>query len=424
VDEPQLTCSIPLGFWAIATNAGEPYLERTSWTYFLRAIEWCRKYGIRILLDFHALPGSQNGWNHSGKQGSVNWMYGVMGIANAERSLEYLRTLVEFISQDGIKQVVPMIGLVNEVMAATVGQTVMGNFYYQAYEMIREITGIGSVNGPIIAIHEGFLGIAAWDSFLSGADRLALDQHPYQAFPTVQNNYGWEWQIANGCGWGGGTNDTQSGYGIVVGGEWSLAINDCGLWVNGVGTTPNYATAYGSCADFDQWMNYNDTMKQGLYNYAVGQMDSLQNWFFWTWKIGNSTVLGYPSAPQWHYQLGLQQGWIPKDPRVAGGWCKANGYCTGCAEFNGTFPVTATGAATSATIIPAQVSSYGAWPPTSMGPSLNSAEIAMLPTFTRTAQPTTLPMASPTFSAEGNGWYNAQDTKLAYTTVAGCPYPK
>jgi hypothetical protein len=35
-------------------------------------------------------------------------MYGAMGIANAERHLEQLRSLVQFISQDGIKEVVPM----------------------------------------------------------------------------------------------------------------------------------------------------------------------------------------------------------------------------------------------------------------------------------------------------------------------------
>ena len=41
-------------------------------------------------------------------------------------------------------------------------------------------------------------------------------------------------------------------------------------------------------------------------------MDALQNFFFWTWKVGNSTRLGTSSSPQWHYRLGLRQGWIPK----------------------------------------------------------------------------------------------------------------
>ena len=73
-------------------------------------------------------------------------MYGVMGLANGERHLEYIRTLTEFISQDGIKQVVPMcvptmicsqsrtmlmicdmgrLSLVNEVEAKIVGLEVM-----------------------------------------------------------------------------------------------------------------------------------------------------------------------------------------------------------------------------------------------------------------------------------------------------------
>lgn len=39
--------------------------------------------------------------------------------------------------------------------------------------MMREITGIG--RGPIITIHDGFMGPEEWDGFLDGADRLALD---------------------------------------------------------------------------------------------------------------------------------------------------------------------------------------------------------------------------------------------------------
>ena len=38
----------------------------------------------------------------------VNWMYGVMGLVNGQRSLENIRTLTEYISQPGINEVVPM----------------------------------------------------------------------------------------------------------------------------------------------------------------------------------------------------------------------------------------------------------------------------------------------------------------------------
>jgi hypothetical protein len=48
--------------------------------------------------------------------------------------------------------------------------------YYEAYSMLRRITGIGKGRGPIVVIHEGFEGIAAFKNFMRGADRLALDR--------------------------------------------------------------------------------------------------------------------------------------------------------------------------------------------------------------------------------------------------------
>lgn len=44
--------------------------------------------------------------------------------------------------------------------------------YYKAYSMIRGMTGTGAGKGPIVVIHEGFEGIAQWNNFLVGADRL------------------------------------------------------------------------------------------------------------------------------------------------------------------------------------------------------------------------------------------------------------
>jgi hypothetical protein len=38
--------------------------------------------------------------------------------------------------------------------------------------MIRNITGYGAGNGPMIAVHEGFFGIGDWNTFMPGADRL------------------------------------------------------------------------------------------------------------------------------------------------------------------------------------------------------------------------------------------------------------
>ena len=91
----------------------------------------------------------------------------------------------------------------------------------------------------------------------------------------------------------------------------------------------NSCTDRGVGAELDpaepQYWLWNATVKQEVMNYAMGSMDALQNFFFWTWKIANSTQLGYPSSSFWHYKLGLDEGWMPKDPRSAIGFCKSLG---------------------------------------------------------------------------------------------------
>lgn len=46
---------------------------------------------------------------------------GPMGYANAQRSLDYIRILAEFISQPEYKDVVAMFGITNEPQASVLG---------------------------------------------------------------------------------------------------------------------------------------------------------------------------------------------------------------------------------------------------------------------------------------------------------------
>lgn len=118
---------LPIPFWAIETWPGEPFLANVAWKYILLAFQWARKYGIRVNLDLHTTPGSQNGYNHSGKDGQIDFMNGVMGIANAQRLMGYIRVITEFISQDEYKDVVPVFGILNEPRVAVIGMTQMTN---------------------------------------------------------------------------------------------------------------------------------------------------------------------------------------------------------------------------------------------------------------------------------------------------------
>ena len=45
-----------------------------------------------------------------------------MGIANAQRALEYMRVFTQFISQPQYSNVVPMFGIMNEAHIKTIGE--------------------------------------------------------------------------------------------------------------------------------------------------------------------------------------------------------------------------------------------------------------------------------------------------------------
>ncbi|KAM0747523.1 glycoside hydrolase [Meredithblackwellia eburnea MCA 4105] len=445
---------LPIPYWIIETWEGEPMLANVGWTYFLKALEWARKYGLRVNIDLHAIPGSQNGYNHSSKFGTINWLNGVMGLANAQRSLNYIRTITEFITQPQYSNVVPMFSILNEPIGAAIGTDNLRAFYVEVYEMMRGITGFGTGKGPFIGFHDGFMAQGTpvaqggWNGFLPGADRIAIDTHPYLVF-TTPNADPMGTQATKPCQyWASAFNTSTNGFGLTIGGEWSLAVNDCGKWLNNVGNgqrfdgtfyalpntaAPAYA-AVGSCDTWNNWAGYSDDLKSGFEQLAYAHMDSLRHWFFWTWKTGYSNVLGTIGNPMWNYQLALQQGYMPKNPRLGQGSCPGI-LAAQNLQFNSnpasTLSSWQTGGAGAGTLQPsatAQVNSY-AWPPTAIG--LTPTSVSNFPTYTPTgsiismqgATPTAYPNGYSSVVGPGSGWAQPTDTSGWYTPVAGCSYP-
>ncbi|KAI5479242.1 glycoside hydrolase family 61 protein [Pseudohyphozyma bogoriensis] len=444
---------LPVPYWMIETYEGEPFLANVGWTYFLKAVEWARKYGLRINLDLHAVPGSQNGYNHSSKQGTINFLNGVMGIANAQRTLNIIRTLAEFITQPQYKNVFPMFSVLNEPYAATIGVDVLRHFYLETYNLLRGITGTGAGNGAYIVFHDGFttqnatVAAGGWNGFLPGADRMVLDSHPYLCFSTP-NNDGLSYQATKPCQyWGAIYNQSSVEFGITVAGEWSLAVNDCGKWLNNVGngyryngtyyipgntTAPVYA-GIGSCDQWNNWDTWTSDTKNGFQQIAQSHQDAFGHWFFWTWKTGFSTHLGKIANPLWNYQLALEQGYMPANPRLG----RRDGACAAAMQSNDvtmasfaapTLSAWMTGGAGAGTMLnPTQAASYSQWPPASLG----ATPASNLPTYTPTGSVITLSATTPTaypsgyssVTDAGNGWAQPTDTAGWETPVAGCSYP-
>lgn len=177
---------IQYSYWAIKTfdENDKPYVSQIAWRYLLRAIEYCRKYGLRVNLDLHGLIGSQNGWNHSGRQGAIGWLNGTDGALNRKRSLELHDSLSKFFAQDRYKNIVTIYGLVNEPLMLSLP-------IKDVLEWTTEVTKLVQGNNITawIAFHDGFLNLSKWKKMLKGddvPDNMLLDTHQYTIFNTGQ----------------------------------------------------------------------------------------------------------------------------------------------------------------------------------------------------------------------------------------------
>ena len=225
------------------------------------------------------------------------------------------------------------------------------------------------------------------------------------------------------CSWSHHIHLSRKAFGITVAGEFSNAINDCGLYLIGVNQSANYGEGCEYWMDANGW---SDATKEGLLNFALASMDALGDYFFWTWKIGNSSATNSVQAPLWSYKLGLEGGWMPKDPRQAVGTCAKFGVASN--PFDGVYQPWMTGGAGAGTIAPSATENIPAWPPSLT--QVPSESAALVPQYTSTG--TFSALAAPTFTTTsgvtptasvGNGWANPSDAAPAVTPIAGCQYP-
>ncbi|RDI85987.1 hypothetical protein Vi05172_g4009 [Venturia inaequalis] len=318
---------IPFSYWAVTTYAGDPYVKQISWRYLLRGIEWARQNGLRINLDLHGLPGSQNGWNHSGRQGYIGWLNGTDGTLNGQRSIDIHDQLSQFFAQPRYKNIVTMYGLANEPRMTGLDTSLVMAWTTNAISKIRSnnITAI-------IIFGDGFMGLDNWQGKLQTETNLLLDVHQYVVFNTDLLQMTHSKKLTFACaGWQAQMTRSQNkatGFGPTMCGEWSQADTDCAANLNNVGmgnrwqgtlATGNSSTQVlqpfcplksSACdctsANADP-SKYSDAYKQWLLGFATAQMESFEygwGWFYWTWATETSV--------QWSWKLGMKAGILPK----------------------------------------------------------------------------------------------------------------
>jgi glucan 1,3-beta-glucosidase len=319
---------IPFSYWAVTTYPGDPYLPKVSWRYLLRGIEWARQNGLRINLDLHGAPGSQNGWNHSGRQGDIGWLNGTDGALNGQRTIDIHKQLSTFFTQPRYVNIVTMYGLVNEPRMTGLDTATVFAWTEKAVSTLRS-----NNMTAVLVFGDGFMGLDKWQGQLQIDDKLLLDVHQYVIFNNDQIKLPHSDKLNFACkGWTAQmkrSQNKQTGFGPTMCGEWSQADTDCAKYLNNVGIGTRWDGTLNTGNDSTQVLNpqcptnnsplcdcknanadastYSAAYKQWLLQFAEAQMESFEQgwgWFYWTWKTEN--------AVQWSWQLGMQAGILPK----------------------------------------------------------------------------------------------------------------
>lgn len=296
---------IPIGYWAFDTSAGEPYVRSNQADYLERAIQWSRNHGLKVIIDLHGAPGSQNGFDNSGRKGSVNWPNDAN---NANRAAAVIGTIAARYAQyDGT---VTSIQLLNEP-AGFVGGNILDytkNYYYNGYGAARSRFG-----NAAIMIHDAFQTLSYWNGFMQPQQfqQVLLDTHIYQVFSPAEVARNENDRLNTFCGMANGLASSDKNLWTIVG-EWTNAPTDCAKYLNGRGVGARYDGSYpgsyyvGSCSDkTGDGSNFSDAYKNTLrrmFETQISVYERASGWVFWTWKT--------EQAADWDYQRGLRNGWI------------------------------------------------------------------------------------------------------------------
>jgi glucan 1,3-beta-glucosidase len=282
---------IPIGHWAY-NNLG-PY-ARGAAPYLDRAIAWARQTGLKVMIDLHGAPRSQNGFDNSGhRMERPQWTTGD-SVANTLKALKIIQTKYGASSYD---DVIAGIELLNEPLLAVLDDNTVKSFHTAGFKQQRTIS-----QSRVVVIQDGFQPPSEYNGWLTPSDHnsqwVALDHHEYQIFTDdLVAMVPWQHrqQVCNNA-------YTYSGadkWTFV--GEWSAAMTDCAYALNGFGVGARYDGTYpgskyvGSCSGINNLATWSQTFKDDTRGYIEAQMEAFeaktQGWIFWNFKT--------ESAPEW-----------------------------------------------------------------------------------------------------------------------------
>lgn len=291
-----------------------------------KAFGWADKYGLKVLIDLHTVPGSQNGFDNGGLSGVCKW-------AQQEESVEFTLNLLERLSgRYADRESLWGIEIVNEPLTAAVWDTFqieerypavdaemaagsapvsfefLKKFYIEAYRRMRRYLP----EDKVIVFHDGF-DIYAWKDFMREEEfkNVVLDTHQYlmmaESDGCPQNKDAYVEYIKEHYE---KAVDEMQQYFPVICGEWCLFNSQaCGCDTKGGQSVLNGIEGAGE-------ETYSEEEKKEIYR-AVAEAQ-LQAWrkgsgyFYWNYKLLLDTVneTGWIGWDAWDFGKCAAHGWF------------------------------------------------------------------------------------------------------------------
>jgi len=284
---------IPLGYWAIVPlESYEPYVAG-QYPYLIQAVQWAKELGLKVFLDIHGAPGSQNGWEETGIVGEVGFFDNT---TNSDRTLAALKNLTSEFVKPVYGGVVTNIEPLNE---PTLDYEKLRTWYTLAADVI----GAANNSGINITISDGFFNPHSWTNYdpwdraaTKPAPHISVDTHQFWAFPPLNTLP--KPAILNAICDFAKTNlraDPMLGIPPTLVGEWSLST----------GITANSTVDASKDTAKRTWFRQLFEAQAAAYTPNAAGQPSI-GWFFWTWKTDYN-------IDAWSYQKGIQQGYIPSN---------------------------------------------------------------------------------------------------------------
>ena len=187
-DQGLNTVRLPVPYFTFGDRP--PFVACVEWID--RAFDWAEKYGLKILLDLHTVPYSQNGYDNGGLTGVCHWY-------KHPEEVEFALTVLERLAERygkraglyGIEVLNEPISFLVYITAPSTGKAVdkeeakgsgyvplpfLRSFYTDAYRRLRAILP----EEKTVVFHDGFR-CTAWNRFFREANfkNVALDTHIY-----------------------------------------------------------------------------------------------------------------------------------------------------------------------------------------------------------------------------------------------------